>query len=160
MAWSGSLAPLPLALAPRFVNDCVTAEILYSTVHACLEVLAWSQATLCCIHTWAPPRKRRHYCCVTAVSVGSATRGENIACLVLWLLCQPGERLCRVRLCYGCCICQKRKTCLRFLQLVESSSSLFFEPCLPWVQQTVCTVRHSKAVGVTNRMKSDTHTYS
>ena len=124
MAWSGSLAPLPLALAPRFVNDCVTAEILYSTVHACLEVLAWSQATLCCIHTWAPPRKWRHYCCVTAVSVGSATRGENIACLVLWLLCQPGERLCRVRLCYGCCICQKRKTCLRFLQLVESSSSL------------------------------------
>ena len=37
---------------------------------------------------------------------------------------QPGERLCRVRLCYSCCICQKRKTCLRFLQLVDSSSSL------------------------------------
>ena len=24
----------------------------------------------------------------------------------MWLLCQPGERLCSVRLCYGCC--QKR----------------------------------------------------
>ena len=57
------------------------------------------------------------------MSVGSATRGENVARLALWLLCQPGER-CRVRLCYCCCICQKRKTCLQFLQLVESSSSL------------------------------------
>ena len=44
----------------------------------------------------------------------SATRIENIVNLLLWLLCQPGEntvmaavpageRLCCVRLCYGCC---------------------------------------------------------
>ena len=38
MALSGSLAPL-------FVNDCVTAEITYSTAHACHEVLAWPLAT-------------------------------------------------------------------------------------------------------------------
>ena len=39
MAWSGSLAPQPLTLAPCFVNnDYVTAEITYSTAHACLEV--------------------------------------------------------------------------------------------------------------------------
>ena len=43
MAWSDSLAPWPLILAPRFVNnDYVTAEITYSTVHACHEVCAWS----------------------------------------------------------------------------------------------------------------------
>ena len=29
----------------------------------------------------------------TAVSVGSAARGQNIACLLLRLLHQPGERL-------------------------------------------------------------------
>ena len=52
MAWSGSLAP-------RFVNDWVTAEIPCSTVPACREALAWSQATLCCMHTWAPPRRQR-----------------------------------------------------------------------------------------------------
>ena len=42
------------------------------------------------------------YCCIMAISVGSAMRGENIKCLLLcllvsqerillWLLCQPGE---------------------------------------------------------------------
>ena len=42
MACSGSLAP-------HFVNnDYVAGEIIYSTVHACHEVLAWSQVTLCC----------------------------------------------------------------------------------------------------------------
>ena len=44
MGWSGSLIPQPLALAPHFVdNDYVTAEITYSTVHACHKVLAWSR---------------------------------------------------------------------------------------------------------------------
>ena len=33
----------------------------------------------------------RNYCCITAVSVESDTR-ENIVCLLLWLLCQPGEK--------------------------------------------------------------------
>ena len=51
MACSGSLAP-------RFVdNDYLTAEIIYSTVHAPYEVPAWSGATLCCTNVCAPPRK-------------------------------------------------------------------------------------------------------
>ena len=32
------------------------------------------------------------YHCIRAVSIGSAMRGENIVCLLLWLLCQPGQR--------------------------------------------------------------------
>ena len=42
MARSGSLAP-------RFVdNEYLTAEIIYSTVHAPHAVPTWSGATLCC----------------------------------------------------------------------------------------------------------------
>ena len=42
------------SFAPNFVNDdYVTAEI-YSAAHAHHGVLAWSQATLCCAHIWAP----------------------------------------------------------------------------------------------------------
>ena len=33
-----------------------------------------------------------NYCCIMAVSVELATRGENTECLLLWLLCQPGEK--------------------------------------------------------------------
>ena len=39
-------------------------------------------------------------CSITAVSLGSATRGETIAWLPVQLLCQPGERLCALKLCY------------------------------------------------------------
>ena len=47
MVWSGSLTPQPLALALCFVNnDCVTAEITYSTVHVPHEVLTWSRPAL------------------------------------------------------------------------------------------------------------------
>ena len=43
MACSGSLAP-------HFVNnDCVTAEIVYSTAHARHEVLSWS-GVVCSMH--------------------------------------------------------------------------------------------------------------
>ena len=69
MALSGSLAPL-------FVNDCVTAEITYSTVHAHQAVLAWSQATLCYREIKAPPKKWQHYCFIMAVSIGSAMRRD------------------------------------------------------------------------------------
>ena len=85
MAWSDSLAP-------GFVgNDCATAEIAYSIALPRQELVARSRATLCCLHMWAPPRKRCFYCCVKAVSLASVVRGENIACLPLWLLCQLGE---------------------------------------------------------------------
>ena len=70
MALSGPLAPL-------FVNnDYVTAEITHSTVHAHQAVLAWSEASMCCRETFAPPKKQQHYCCITAVSIGSAMRRE------------------------------------------------------------------------------------
>ena len=105
------------SLAPHFIKkDYVTAEIIYITVHAHHEELAWSQATVCCRDIWAPPRKRGNYCCNTAVSVGSATRRENIACLLLQLLCQPGENK---RVCSSYCS-----------WLLESSSSLL-TPSLP-----------------------------
>lgn len=38
-----------LSLATCFTNnDYLTAELIYSIAHAYHEVLAWSQATLCC----------------------------------------------------------------------------------------------------------------
>ena len=43
------------------------------------------------------------YCCVTAMSIGSATRGENIVCLLLQLLHQQGEETA-----HGCCASQER----------------------------------------------------
>ena len=51
MARSGFLIP------PFINNDCVTTEIVYSTVHTRYEVLTWSQATLytglvLCVHVY------------------------------------------------------------------------------------------------------------
>ena len=92
------------------------------------------------------------YCRITAASLGSARRGENIACLLLWLLWQPGERLCCVRLCYsccyGCCIGQGRKTCLQFLKLFESPSSLLAHK-LPTIGSA-----NSEVTGITNRVSN------
>ena len=34
--------------------------IIYSTLHACHAVLAWSRDTVCSTSVWAPPRKQRH----------------------------------------------------------------------------------------------------
>lgn len=39
---------------------------------------------------------------------------------------------------------------LQFLWFLEFSSSFLLAPCLPWIQQTVHTVRHSETTGVTN----------
>ena len=59
------------SLAPCFVNnDYVTAEIIYSTVHAGHEVLACSSllcaVRICELH----PRSSGNYCCIMAVSIG------------------------------------------------------------------------------------------
>ena len=101
------------SLTPHFVNgDHVTAEAIYSTVHACHEVLAWLWDTLCSKHVWTPLRERWHIILHHGCVHWSATRGKNIVCLLLWLLQHPGERLCHIRLCYGsycgCCISQER----------------------------------------------------
>ena len=78
--WGGSkLAKIVCSgsLAPHFVNnDYVTAEIPYSTLHH--ELFVCSHATWCGMHICElHPKKRRHFCCVMAVSVGLARRGEN-----------------------------------------------------------------------------------
>ena len=99
MACIGSLAPCAVN------NDYVTAERIYSTVHACHEGLTWSRVTLCSRDIRAPPRKWGIYCGVTVVSTGSVARGGNtvflllwlllqLGAILLWLLCQSGEKLC------------------------------------------------------------------
>ena len=54
--------------------------------------------------------------------------GENIVCLLLWLLHRPGERLFCVRLCYGCCyhccISQERV----IVSSVPTAPPVFFQP--------------------------------
>ena len=65
---------------------------------------------MCSTGKWWP------FCCITAVSAGSATRGENTACILLQLPPQLGENAVmaaaptrrEVTLCYGCCISQER----------------------------------------------------
>ena len=131
------------SLAACFVNnDYVTAEIIYSTAHVCHEfcltaeitystayahhkVLTWSWVTLSYRHIWALPKKAMaFYCCITAVSFGSAMRR---VCLLLWLLCQPGQRLHLVRLCYGYCfgcISQERIN----VSVVPTAPRVFFLP--------------------------------
>ena len=128
------------SLAPRFIdNDYVTAEPICSPAQAQHKVLAGSQATLCHVHIWAPWRKPQHYCCVLAVCVGSDTREENIACLLLWPLCQPGETFYCVRLCYGSCrVSQER---IHVSAVLKSPSSLLAYTLSTWVQRTVWTAR-------------------
>ena len=85
------------SLTPHFVNgDHVTAEAIYSTVHACHEVLAWLWATLCSKHVWTPLRERWHIILHHGCVHWSATRGKNIVCLLLKLLQQSREnkRVC------------------------------------------------------------------
>ena len=67
-------------------------------------------------------KKHWHYCCITAVWVGSAMSGDDTVCLMLWLLCQPGERLCCVRLCYDCC------PEMRNVSAVPMAPGVFFQP--------------------------------
>ena len=51
MAQSGSLAPWPLALVPLFVNiDYVTAEVTYSTAHACHKVNVTAEISFSTVH--------------------------------------------------------------------------------------------------------------
>ena len=65
---------------PRFVNNAyVTAKIIYSTLYVHHKVLAWPWATLCDLDVWAPPKKQWDYCCIMAVSIGSARRVPDMA---------------------------------------------------------------------------------
>ena len=39
--------PLTPCSVTMILHGCITVDISYSSVHACHEVLAWSQSTLC-----------------------------------------------------------------------------------------------------------------
>lgn len=120
-------------LSAVFVKcDYVISEIIYSTAHVHHRGPCLIRPVVCSMLIGAPPESGGNYCCITAVSVESATR-RTTECLLLWLLCQ-----------------QERRKCLQLLWPLQSSSSC--SCTLPWVQRTVCTVRYSKTVGVTIRI--------
>ena len=103
------------------------------------------------------------YYCVTVESIGSVARGENIVCLLLWLLLQLGgntvmaamparrEIVC-VRLCYGCCVSQERIN----ISAVPTDPLVSFQPLSSHLAYPGFIVRYGKTIGVTNRMKRDT----
>ena len=92
------------------------AEIIYSTEQTGHNALAWSRVALCtyCLHLKSCSVAACHGCVY-----GSPMRGQNTVWVLLWvlrqpgenmlwLLCESGDRLCFVRLCYGCCISHER----------------------------------------------------
>lgn len=84
----------------------------------------------------SPPEKPQHYCCVLAMSRGSAMRGENTA--VLWprLLCQPGK---------------KKSVCSSY---GSWSFPLAFDSCLanPGFREQCGQFEQQDSVGVRNRI--------
>ena len=117
------------SLVPRFANNvCITAEIIYNTVHACHEALTWSRGTGLGYFVGYACGGSTLYCCTMAVTPGSAMRGENIVCALLQLLRQAAERSCCVRLrhgcSYSCCISQEKRN----LSSVTTAPGIF----LPW----------------------------
>ena len=110
------------------------------------------------------------YCCITAVSLGSATRGETIAWILLPLLRQPGENtvtaavsvrrevvwgyvvLCYV-CCYGRCASQERIS----MSAVPKASCSNLSSALPTMgSANSADSVSSKTIGIVNRMKSNT----
>ena len=100
------------------------------------RVLEWGAIAFSFV-TWAPPKKVVSLLLPHDCVHWSAARGENIACLLLWLddrlllwqerrllwpLCQPGERLCCVILCHGCC--PERIN----MSAVPTAPRVFFQP--------------------------------
>ena len=136
MVCLGSLSQRPLPFPPCFVNnDYIISKITYSTEHAHHKVLTWSGVTLCCRDMWAPPRNWQHYCCVTDVSVGSATRGGNTG-------------VC----CYSCCTSQERIN----MSAVPMAPWVFFQPLgsrLPTLGSVISV--NSKTIGATNRTSNN-----
>ena len=137
------------------LHGCVTVDTTYSTAHACHEVLAWSQSTLCSRPVWASPWKPwllLHWGYIGATSWLCYMRlYYGYVVLMLWLLlqllCQGGESLC-----YGCCSSQEGKNmCLYFLQLFESPSSLLAHE-LPTIGSANSV--NSKVTGITNRISN------
>ena len=105
----------------------LTTELTFRTAHAPQEVLARSQRSICKLH----PKKQRHYCCVTAVSVGSAMRGET---------CGMAAR--------------GKQVCLRLLGLLESPSSLLARALPTLGSASSVGSGYSKTTGVTGRISN------
>ena len=137
----------PGPLAPHFVNnDYVTAEVIYSTVHASHELFTWSQVVYG-IHMWAPPeevaalllhhwcvcwvtQERREYSMSTATAAASARR-EVVLSLVMYVCC------------HSCCTSQERINMSAVYGSSESSSLLACALSI-WVQWTVQAVWTAK----------------
>ena len=112
MAWSGSLAPWPLAPAPCSVNNyCVAAEITCKTTHVHHKMLAWTWVTLCGAPVWASPW-----------TPAAATLGQHHDYVIWWDYATALLWLCfgyvvaaataaasvRRELCYGSHVSQER----------------------------------------------------
>ena len=171
MAWSGSLTPWPLTLAPCFVNnDYVTAEITYTTAHAhhevyvtagttystahvCHNILTWSWVTSCSMPVWA-----------SCESPAATALGLHWSCIMV-TFCEVGYGYSMPPLClsYGCCYCccvsQERINMSAF----PTAYQLFFQPlsfCLaiPGSAYSAKSV-NSKKISVTKGNRK-THIYS
>ena len=110
-------------LSTHTVIMSVRAEMIYSTAHARHEVLAQSWVTGCGTHVWAPPTEAAAFLLHHGY-IGSVTRGENRTCLLLQLLCHPGERVCCAILCYGCQASHERIN----MSAVSTAPQVFFQP--------------------------------
>ena len=77
--------------------------------------------------------------------------------MLLPLLCQPGERLCCVRLCHGCCSSIQERI---IVSPVPTAPQAFLQPlsshlAYPGSANSADSV-NSKTSGITNRMKNST----
>ena len=131
-----------LSLATSLVNnDYVTAELIYSIVHAYHEVLSWSQATLGCTYIRAPPKKAAallwHHGCHERreCRYGCCINQERVRAVILCYIC-----------CYDCSTSQKRIN----KSEVPTAPHVFFQP----LSLHLACPGFSKEC-ITNRMKSN-----
>ena len=117
------------------------------------------------------PKSSGHYCCIiTAVSAGSATRRENIACVLLQLLPQPGGttvtasapagREAGTVLGYAMAAAlsavsaRRKQMCLQFLPLLKASSSLSLRALPAMASATSTDSVNRKTVGTVSSISN------
>ena len=160
------LAPQPLTLAPRLINNVyVTAEITYYTAHVRHELLTLSRGTrlltryslgheLFCAECLQEHHHKNPGCCYTGLHCSNSMIMVYKVMLWLAILC-----LC-CGCCYGCCVSQERINLSAFPMLLESPSSLLTHTlptlCLAYSEESV----NSETIGIMNRMKSNIATHS
>ena len=137
------------------LHNCVMAEITYSTVYDCHELLTWLWATLCSTACMSFTMKA-----LAAAALGLHWSDIMVTLheVMLWqpygyimvmlrlqlqLPCQPGERLS-----CGCCASQKRIT----VPAVSMAVRVFFQPLSLRLAYPRCSEwGNSKKTGITNR---------